>query len=219
MTIFAAWGTTYVMYKIIGADQKEYGPITAEQMQQWILEGRINSQTLVWSEESGNWKPLFTYPELAAKLPAGAPQGVPPASASAAGGRRDIALEKVNGPSIGLMVVAIVGFLTILATVLLSFLDIAITSSGIGQSGDAEGVLQLMSGTVGIIRSVIGILCCIVVFSGALQMRKLRSYGLAMVASIIALVPCFSPCCLIGIPIGIWALVVLNKPEVKPYFE
>jgi hypothetical protein len=32
-------------------------------------------------------------------------------------------------------------------------------------------------------------------------------------------VPCISPCCLVGLPIGIWALVVLNKPEVKSSFH
>jgi hypothetical protein len=40
-----------------------------------------------------------------------------------------------------------------------------------------------------------------------------------LAAAIVALIPCFSPCCLIGLPIGIWALVVLSKPEVKSQFE
>jgi len=39
-----------------------------------------------------------------------------------------------------------------------------------------------------------------------------------VVASILAMVPCISPCCLLGIPIGIWALVVLMKPEVQQAF-
>ena len=39
-----------------------------------------------------------------------------------------------------------------------------------------------------------------------------------MTASILAVVPCVSPCCLVGLPIGIWALVVLSKPEVKSQF-
>ncbi|MFN7139620.1 MAG: CD225/dispanin family protein [Limisphaerales bacterium] len=63
------------MYKIIGVDQKEYGPVTIEQMRQWIAEGRVNGQTLVWSETSGNWKPLSTFPEFASALPQ---QSVPP---------------------------------------------------------------------------------------------------------------------------------------------
>jgi hypothetical protein len=28
-----------------------------------------------------------------------------------------------------------------------------------------------------------------------------------------------SPCCFIGLPIGIWALIVLAKPEVKAAFH
>ena len=35
------------MYEIIGADGKEYGPISFEQIRQWIAEGRVNAQTRV----------------------------------------------------------------------------------------------------------------------------------------------------------------------------
>ncbi len=38
------------MYKIIGADGKEYGPVTSEQVRQWITEGRANAQTKVQPE-------------------------------------------------------------------------------------------------------------------------------------------------------------------------
>jgi len=38
------------MYKIIGADGKEYGPIPAEQLREWIAEGRANAQTKVLPE-------------------------------------------------------------------------------------------------------------------------------------------------------------------------
>jgi hypothetical protein len=38
-----------------------------------------------------------------------------------------------------------------------------------------------------------------------------------MVASVVAMLPC-QCCCLFGLPFGIWALVVLNKPEVKSHF-
>lgn len=56
-------------------------------------------------------------------------------------------------------------------------------------------------------------------FFGALKMKNLENFGLAMAASIVALIPCFGPCCCIGIPAGIWSLVVLNKPEVKSAFR
>jgi hypothetical protein len=53
------------MYKIIGADGKEYGPVTTEQLRQWITEGRSNAQTRVQSEGSAEWKPLGSLPEFA----------------------------------------------------------------------------------------------------------------------------------------------------------
>ena len=40
-----------------------------------------------------------------------------------------------------------------------------------------------------------------------------------MVAAVVALLPCVSPCCLVGLPIGIWALTTMNKPEVKDAFR
>lgn len=53
------------MYKIIGADQNEYGPISAEQVKQWVKEGRANGQTMVLREGTTEWKPLASFPELA----------------------------------------------------------------------------------------------------------------------------------------------------------
>jgi hypothetical protein len=65
-------------YFITGADQKEYGPVTAEQLRQWGAEGRINGQTLVREEGATEWKPLAGYPELAQVLPIAPPSAAPP---------------------------------------------------------------------------------------------------------------------------------------------
>ena len=64
------------MYKIIGADGKEYGPVSTEQLRQWLNEGRVNPQTRVIPEAGGNWSPLSTYPELSPPL--GVPPMLPP---------------------------------------------------------------------------------------------------------------------------------------------
>jgi hypothetical protein len=55
-------------------------------------------------------------------------------------------------------------------------------------------------------------------FLGGLQMKNLRNYGLAMAGSITALVPC-PICCPVGVPFGIWSLVVMNDPVVKGAFR
>ncbi len=70
------------MFKIIGADGKQYGPVSAEQIRQWFAEGRAKPETLVQAEGSAEWKPLGQFPELAATAPAGmAPPPVPPPTA------------------------------------------------------------------------------------------------------------------------------------------
>ena len=35
------------MYKIRGGDGKEYGPVSADTLKQWVSEGRANAQTLI----------------------------------------------------------------------------------------------------------------------------------------------------------------------------
>ena len=53
----------------------------------------------------------------------------------------------------------------------------------------------------------------------AIRMKELRSYGLAMAGAILGMLPYLSPCCLLGLPFGIWALVVLADPAVKAAFR
>ena len=62
------------MYRIIGGDQKEYGPVTADALRHWIAEGRLSAQSLVQAEGSGEWKPLSAFPEFAEALRAQAGQ-------------------------------------------------------------------------------------------------------------------------------------------------
>jgi hypothetical protein len=57
------------MYKIIGADQNEYGPITAEQVRQWMAEGRLNALSKIQVDGSGQWKLLREMPEFASLVP------------------------------------------------------------------------------------------------------------------------------------------------------
>jgi TM2 domain-containing membrane protein YozV len=54
-----------MMYKIIGGDGQQYGPATAAQIRDWVMQGRANPQTLAQAEGSLEWKPLNTYPEFA----------------------------------------------------------------------------------------------------------------------------------------------------------
>lgn len=72
------------MYKIIGADGQQYGPVNLEQIRRWLAENRVRSDTLVQAEGATDWKPLSFYPELAPELktppPTITPLAPPPAS-------------------------------------------------------------------------------------------------------------------------------------------
>ena len=80
-------------YKIIGADQKEYGPVSGDQVRAWITEGRVNGQTSVWTDGATEWKPLAAFPEFADNLRA-TPSAAP---AAAAGGTAVVPVEVVLG--------------------------------------------------------------------------------------------------------------------------
>jgi hypothetical protein len=59
------------MYRIIGADGKPYGPVTADQLRQWINEGRVSGRTQVQLEGAADWQPLAAVPEFADVFAAG----------------------------------------------------------------------------------------------------------------------------------------------------
>ena len=63
------------MYKIIGADGREYGPVTADQVRQWIAERRAVAQTKARAEGATEWKALSEFPEFAGAF---APKSLPP---------------------------------------------------------------------------------------------------------------------------------------------
>ena len=62
------------MYKIVGTDGQNYGPVSADQIRRWIAEGRVNAHTIVQSEGSTDWKPLFSFPEFSLDFKSPPPQ-------------------------------------------------------------------------------------------------------------------------------------------------
>jgi TM2 domain-containing membrane protein YozV len=66
------------MYKIIGVDGQPYGPVNIDQMRRWIAENRVRAETQVQAEGSTEWKPLSSFPELAAELHSAPPTISPP---------------------------------------------------------------------------------------------------------------------------------------------
>ncbi len=54
------------MYKIIGSDGNEYGPVSAEQVRKWIVENRVEQKTPVIPEGEADWIFPASLPEFAA---------------------------------------------------------------------------------------------------------------------------------------------------------
>jgi hypothetical protein len=65
--------------------------------------------------------------------------------------------------------------------------------------------------------TLFGLVFSAIILYAANQMRQLKKHGLCMAASILSLVPCVA-CCFSGVPLGIWSLVVLSRPDVKAAF-
>ncbi len=102
------------MYKIRGADQKEYGPVTLETLRQWLKEGRLNGNTPVQPAGQETWTPLSSLPEFAAGAPAipMAPALPPPLRAAAK------PEAKTSSMAIASLVLAVLGFCSVGVTAL-----------------------------------------------------------------------------------------------------
>lgn len=54
---------------------------------------------------------------------------------------------------------------------------------------------------------------------GSVKMIRLRSRGWATTAAVVNLLPVGTFCCCLTLPVGIWGLIVLGKPDVRAAFE
>ncbi len=63
-----------MLYRVIGGDGKQYGPVTLEQLKTWVAENRFNAQSQIREEGSFAWKSASEFPEVAEIL------GIPPSA-------------------------------------------------------------------------------------------------------------------------------------------
>lgn len=90
------------MYKIIGADGKEYGPVSVEQMREWIGQGRVNKTTKAKGETDPDWQTLGTLPAFATAF-AGPPPILPGNTDASA------VAPKTSGLAVSSLVLGILG--------------------------------------------------------------------------------------------------------------
>ena len=125
---------------------------------------------------------------------------------------------KLQWPAIGLIIVGALNILSALVLILGRIVSLVKGQQPVITDEDRR-MGYMFAGIFFPIVSLISIAAAPVIIFGGVQMLKLRKYSLAVWAAILAVIPLTSVCCIPGIPIGIWALVVLRHPEVKAAFE
>ena len=128
------------------------------------------------------------------------------------------ARARVSGPAITLSVLS--GICIGLLLLALAFDAWYVLSGTAGRMARArEGDFLETAIAVRILWSILMVAANAVILAGSLRMKDLRSRGLARAACVLALIPCLGPCFVVGIPFGVWGLVVLNDPQVWSSFE
>lgn len=164
------------MYRIIGGDQKTYGPVTQDQIEQWIREGRANAQTLVQLEGVEGWKPLSSYPEFAAGLSARAVAAPPPPSAAMPySAPASLPSRKSNGMATAGFILSLLGFLCcgpIFSLLGLTFCCIALTQISKDPSQSGRGLA-----IAGIVFAVLGFISFAILLASGVLKEVLRNLG------------------------------------------
>lgn len=123
----------------------------------------------------------------------------------------------VSLPAVFLMVAAGLGILGALGAIVL----FSLAAAGVLPMDGKYSKEQVLGASLFyvILGCVQTVNCAVILFAGW-RMKNLQSYTLAIVGSILAMIPLIGPCCCItGLPFGVWALIVLLKPEVKGAFQ
>ena len=109
-------------------------------------------------------------------------------------------------PGIALLVVGILGVLVGVANI----------ASVVGEwNGPAPNPAYRSGQYAG---ATVSLIWGIIVTIGGICFTTLRAHGMAKTGAIFALLPC-NPCCLLGLPFGIWALNVMKDRDVYDAFQ
>ena len=142
------------------------------------------------------------------------------------------AKQSVLGPAIGLIIVAIIGILLgAYNLAAMPNLDAEFDKAIKQNEGDANKSAAQKKEFKDIIDKMrapmktglpivmgLGLVVGLITLLAAVRMMSLKGKGLIYLGSILSMIPCTSGCCILGIPFGIWAIIVLGRPEVRAGF-
>jgi hypothetical protein len=85
-----------------------------------------------------------------------------------------------------------------------------------------EFVREIQRGAVGPVATALQggfMMLNLFIIACAVQMMKLKSWGMGVTGSVLAMINIGSCCCAAGIPVGLWSLAVLTSPDVMTIFS
>ncbi|MBT3615246.1 MAG: DUF4339 domain-containing protein [Verrucomicrobia bacterium] len=143
-------------YKIKGTDGAEYGPVSTEELQQWVAQNRCTPKSLVEVDGSGEWVPLATLPKFQDAFAAS--PAASPASAEGEGGVSTVIPYK-NVPA---LIAYYVGVFCIICPPLLCFPAIILGVIGLRRvkenpevKGTAHAWIGILSGSFFLLLSIV----------------------------------------------------------------
>jgi uncharacterized membrane protein YkgB len=89
------------------------------------------------------------------------------------------------------------------------------------QKQDMKQMLSNIKGPAKVvvpISVVCGLITATIAIIGSVRIMNLKNKGLGTAGSVLSMFPILSGCCCLGLPVGIWVLIAMGKPEVKAGF-
>lgn len=118
----------------------------------------------------------------------------------------------IMAPAIAMIVIS---GLTLFLLVILGLIQIILFAAAAAKWGLPELDAPRTAGQIAGFVILLGIQA--VILSGARKMLKCQAYGQALTAAILCILPCTAA--FLGVPIGIWAVIVLCLPGVRTQFS
>jgi serine/threonine protein kinase len=126
--------------------------------------------------------------------------------------------ERLRGPAIGLLVTGILDCLSMLPLALGLFWFLYSRPAGLIPTGELIQ-LNLPAILFAFGFFVLGLGMGVLIIVGSIKMMRLRPSALARTSAVLAMIPLPNPLIwLLGLPMGIWVLMVLSREDVKAAF-
>ncbi len=122
-------------------------------------------------------------------------------------------LSRLKLPAIFMMIISVLSIAWMIFDFIMRIINI--NAGNVPVIGDNQQA-AIIGAYIGAGIDVINVIAQIVVIAGCIAMLKGRGKGIAKTASILSMIPCItSGCCILNIPFGIWAFVVLKDPAIE----